>query len=196
MAFPKLEHQSRTVVLCFDPAPRNHGFAIFKIAPEKKRIDLLKVGKLRYTITSPKDNLQEQVAAFSKEVRDLIKRYEPQFICIERFLSRGRGAAGTAEAANLQIGAILEIARQKKIEVFPVLAVTWKARAKKILVPWTTGRGKKPHTGLDSWYTLNKKVPHPIDAFLIGCYFVDAYALLNRDVASVREIKRRLTKVT
>lgn len=184
----KLPDNDTVTLLCLDPAPKSFGMSCFEVTTVKtviKSIRILEARKLYNTISDPKIDLVDKQQRFSSEVRGLINKYRPHYICLERFLSRGRGGAATAEATNISIGAVLEIARAKKkivTHTSVVLAVTWKARTKKMFFyskPTNRKINPKKDTALDHLYRNNTKNPHAIDAFMIGIYFIDAYDYVN-----------------
>lgn len=180
-----LPENGKIRLICLDPGAVNSGMACIDVICEEgviHKITILCAYRLKHPIHKPKDDLLEQQAAFSLEFRRLCKKYSPDWIVLERFLSRGRGAASTAESTNYSIGSILEIARNKKIPIKTVLAVTWKARTKRAFFYCKPSIRKEPpknDTALDHLYRNNPKNHHIIDAFMIGIYFVDGYYYVN-----------------
>ena len=175
------------ILLSFDPAPKNFGYCVARYYYKRRngrrkliKIKILEAGKLRNTITQPKDKLWSQKRLYLRELRRLIKFYKPDNYSLERFLSRGRGGALTAEVCNIMIGLLLGIIH---VEPTVKLAVTWKAQIRREL-----------NGGIENWYSLRKKTDlHCIDAFLVGaCAVPNALTYLNANSKSVKTIRKKL----
>lgn len=161
----------------FDPGSKNFGVSATRMKWAKKDnklidIEYIYTGKLHYPIQSLKTEVvQENLAKFLQEIRDLVNKYKPDEIVIERFQIRGKASAflGTIiELVNVMIGSVLTIAYSKGLVVTLLLAVTWKSAVNRAKLDF------KKHL-----YPINRKNNHVIDAALMTLYTTDTLDALH-----------------
>jgi Holliday junction resolvasome RuvABC endonuclease subunit len=148
-------------VLGFDPGPKNFGFSVCQYRSvagfDKDTIQwrCLTAGIVQNPINDVK-RIVEQVTTFANELDELVASYSPNYVIVERFMTRG--LKGTAiEYISMMLGIIVDRLRVRGIEVLIVQAASWK-------VPF-----KRLHD-LEAMYKYALCQTHEIDASLLTAY--------------------------
>lgn len=148
------------------------GYSVVKFSLTKNRKDIstykvIITGKLTGTITSLKyDEVVSGFAQYKSSIRKLFKKYKPDGVIAERFMSRGlRGSLGEYIGAMLTLIIDLTIFYHTKIKkvtpvIMPIAAVTWKNRVNKVF-------------DLKHSYKICQTEPHELDATLMAFYLME-----------------------
>lgn len=107
---------------------------------------------------------------FAKAFLTWLKKYKPDVVMAERFISRGlRGSIG--EKVTMMLGIMAEICRRKKIQFILVSAQSWKN---------TFCRRHFSKDKLEAMYlAVRKKNAHLVDSFLIAVFAAGGFPFLN-----------------
>lgn len=121
---------------------------------------------------------------FRQAVRELIIKFRPWRIIVERFLTRFRGFGNTGELIGVMIGIIWGLAKRYKIQLILTTAASWKNQFHR-----DTNVQLK-----DLYKAATRPIPvHCIDASLIALYGyskVETYRQLNVTKFFYRERQR------
>ncbi len=133
-----------------DPGSTNAGIAIInvKIKEDRVKVYIKECGKLKNLLTDLKKPHRKELQEHVKEIRDLAKKYNVDFILAERYMSRGRNGA-TIEYVNQMLGAM---EYGLSYEITQISASTWKNRINRVF-------------DLKQFYKYCYRVePHEVDA--------------------------------
>lgn len=154
---------NKIIILSLDPGVVNFGYSVLEIKkPFSIRIHIS--GMLCNTIYDLTQDTLEQNILFSNEINSIIKKYNIEAICIERYQSRGMGGS-TIESVNQMIGCIYRIYtstyRKRKCLLF------------KQPVPsqWKNFLNRHGKIKLEDFYLMVNCLPHQIDSVLLGIYY-------------------------
>ncbi len=137
-------------VMGIDPGSTNAGIAIInvKIKEDRVKVYIKECGKLKNLLTDLKKPHRKELQEHVKEIRDLAKKYNVDFILAERYMSRGRNGA-TIEYVNQMLGAM---EYGLSYEITQISASTWKNRINRVF-------------DLKQFYKYCYRVePHEVDA--------------------------------
>ncbi len=175
-----------TILSC-DPGAPNFGFAIVEFSDNTKtkcvEIRVVQIGLLQSVLKNLKDDPRAELKSMHKEINELVKKHSPDIFIAERFLIRSFRTQ-IAETIPMMIGYLLK-ALPAKIDCRLTMAVTWKAKAKKVF-------GLKK---LDQLYTEVDSYPHELDAVLMAIYCAGALELLA-DGSVWGKLKTQINKLT
>ena len=144
------------VVLGLDPGKVNFGYSVVETNSEGK-YRVLECGVLKTTVTELKVGLSGQVAAFKKQMSDIVSRNHVTHIVGERFVSRGLLGA-LSEYVNLMLG----ICSCLCPDFCLIIPAQWKNAANK-------------HICLVDYYKHIKVPAHIVDSTMIAIYYIDKY---------------------
>jgi len=155
-------------VLSGDPGTRNFALAVQEAKVVEGRLKIRIIGTAMipdtHTLTDLKEETQDQLKRFRRIMIGLRKEYEPDFVLMERFQSRGMGGA-TIEHVNMMLGVAMLSFRGASCDI--LTAAMWKNRTHKFFDLKAAYRGygltskAKAYTGI---------AEHELDAALIGLY--------------------------
>lgn len=150
-------------IISADPGVENFSICVQDIEFADYSHKLESVELVKYTIKSltEKSSYVDQVDCFCRNFEQLILKYSPKNVCLERFQVRGFRASGsTAELINIMLGICSTICRNHQIPIRLVVASEWKNHFNRI-----------SKIQLRDLYKVVKKLPpHCIDSMLIGWY--------------------------
>lgn len=152
-------------VLGLDPGTKNFGWAVTEFNRKQNTFKPLAAGKIGNTV-SQMDFVLEQTALFMEELTELIMRYAPDYIIVERFMNRGRFNGATGEYVSFMMGCLAWYALNSTKGIkgyFVVHSGTWKGAYNRFL---PKSKGKL----LDKVYGYCLSEPHEVDAFLLSHY--------------------------
>lgn len=114
-----------TVMIGFDPAPKNFGFSVVEIDQETPRDwTLVFCGTLNNTIDS--FDVFQDIDNFHIEIEAMLEKFQPDRIVIERFMNRGMMGGAFNEKINIMIGMLILIARKRRIIIMSTTPAAWK----------------------------------------------------------------------
>lgn len=168
------------VILAHDPGSVNYGYALVagRVQGKRLKVRILESGKLTNTITQMKKRRlrTRQREAYVKEIEVLVKKYKPDWMIAERYMTRGiRGLL--VECVNSMLGSL-----EARVPIPCVLvpAVTWKQE-------WN-------RTGLDlkALYKVVRTTPHQLDAVMMGIFAMLKILELPRQKFKIKQVIRQL----
>lgn len=157
--------QMITILSC-DPGSRNFGWSILegKKVTRNGRVKItfriLANGMCPCPISQVKGSkeLKDAQKAYQDWILGLVKKYNVDAICAERFMTRGL-LGPLVEMVGIMIGIAMSCTGELPFKVFP--AATWKNAVKR-------NTGEKDF--LNSLYKKTKVLPHQLDAALMGVW--------------------------
>ncbi len=152
-------------VLGLDPGTKNFGWAVTEFNLMLNTFKPIAAGKVENTV-SQMDNVLNQTDLFMNELKELIMRYAPSYIIVERFMNRGRFNGATGEYVSFMMGCLAWYALNNTKGIkgyFVVHSGTWKGAYNRFL---PKSKGKI----LDKMYGYCLSEPHELDAFLLSHY--------------------------
>jgi hypothetical protein len=140
-----------------DPGRKNFAWAL------RKGSQVQKVGWIKPIVNVTND------AEFVNDCIELLSRYKPDFVVLERFMIRGSGGQSMiAETLNQMIGRLVILTRMfAGVELIQVTPAQWKNW-------WTKGKGADWHAD----YALIESI-HQRDAAAISEYLEDHWITKN-----------------
>jgi Holliday junction resolvasome RuvABC endonuclease subunit len=149
----------RKIVLGIDPGKNN--FAISVVRFGKSQPKIIHNAMLDQAIKSLLHGAFDTACQlFRRAVRQLIIKYRPWRIIIERFLTRFRGFGNTGELIGVMIGIIWSLAKRFRVQMILTTAASWKNQFHRD----TTVK-------LKDVYKNHQPIPvHCLDAALIAVY--------------------------
>lgn len=143
-----------------DPGTANYGYAVVQTTKVKNKIrfQVLENGLCPSTVKNLKDvrEHRQEVDAYMAWAQGIKDRYEPDAVCIERFMTRGIKGP-TVECVNQMIGGLeMGVFYGTPLKMMP--AATWKNAV------------TRSGVDLNATYKVARVTPHQLDACLIGIY--------------------------
>ena len=122
-------------VIGMDPGSTNYGVFVGDIVGKQKVESFIPIESSYIIHTLKGIKSGPDLHLFTKEIKELFEHYQPDVVCIERFVSRGlRGSE--AEKIGMMNGIISTVAENMKGRKTPtvrfVMAATWKNRYNKL----------------------------------------------------------------
>lgn len=123
----------KKIILGIDPGIERLGIAVLEFNPMNKNKETVLYSEC--FITKNKDTTQERLALIYNQIENIIKKYSPDIVAIEKifFTNNQKTAVNVAQAR----GVVLSCVGQKKLQVFEIsptemkLAITGYGRATK-----------------------------------------------------------------
>lgn len=154
-------------ILALDPGSVNFAWSIITYRPDGK-YKITAAGMIQNVINDLKIGMLPKGWLFHAEMEALVKRFNIQEIVVERFMSRGSFGGGGMEAICLELGIVLMVAEK---EFMMLTSASWKNAFNRL---WP----KKEYTLKDYYKERERGTPlHPIDASLMGIYYVEKFKL-------------------
>lgn len=152
----------KKVIISMDPGKENYSVAIQVIEDQEPKVEFVKL--LEYRIRDLKEKaeppFQNQLELFTKEIEDILDKFNPVECSMERYQVRFRTMGCTTEVVNVMIGVVSSICQKRNIPVRLIIAGEWKNHFNRVCP-----------LSLNDIYKLVKKLPpHVIDSGLIGLY--------------------------
>lgn len=149
-------------IIGLDPGPANFGWCVIDVKGPRTfsvaKNGMLDVQHTISAVTVPSDELKQQVRAYRTRMHKLVTRSQATDLAMERYIPRTRGLAN--ETVNYMIGNTLSLLTETSIQVQVFMAVTWKARVKKIM-------------DLEAFYKMVNVPDHICDATFQALYLAE-----------------------
>lgn len=172
------------VILSLDPGTSAKSFAWAITSKTKKDKETLVVSSmLRYPINDlTESSLAQQKLLFVKEMKSIIKTFNPTDIVAERYQVRGRFMGAASEKISFMLGILSTL--YPKIDYHLIIASQWKNKFNQCF-----------SANLDVLYKELKPIPpHIIDSCLIGYYQLNREKknpFENWKAAMIRRLEKR-----
>lgn len=166
---------TKGIVASFDLGPNNTSISVIEAIYKNNnihRVTILHSSMIEHSIDNLTEEFHSKCILFIKEIKNIVKLYEPDMVLFERFQQRAMRKGAVDEKISIMNGIIASsclIFRPKTI-VRPVTPAQWKNRFYQFF-------GKDTLTSL---YEQNKKHAHMIDSFLISIYAFDLYGEIEK----------------
>lgn len=151
-------------ILSCDPGSTNLGWAVLAGQKVGERISFKVIanGMCPCPVNQVKNSkeLKFQQTKFRKWFTHMVKKYDVDAVCAERFMTRGLFGP-IIELVGIMLGIMMCVAQKKQFKVFP--AVIWKNAVRR-------NTGEKEF--LNQCYKKAKVPPHQFDAALMGIWTI------------------------
>lgn len=125
--------------------------------PQGMYVQVIKSGILKHPMNDI-NKIVPQTKNFLEEMSKIIDKYQPAFVCAERFQNRGFIAGGARiELVNIMLGALATLPQFAYTQLKLVSPIVWKSAAKR-------------QFDLKAYYKKCRMPVHEFDASMIGLY--------------------------
>ena len=152
-------------VLATDPGLKNFAWCLMDAGYNNKLGTFgVKVGRSGI-LPNLEDLISEKTVEATAKIHSMLTELASgvDFICSERFMTRGTLTGKTGEAVNMVLGVLSKMGSELCVDVGLITPAQWKT---------AFNRSAKPYGGgLNQLYKICKTTPHQLDAALIGVYY-------------------------